>query len=201
MIKAAIATLMFGCGVFNATAQFTDWSTPVNLGPVVNSPYLDSCVAISKDGLSLFFSSNRQTGVPTSLDRDLYVSKRAAVDASWESPVPLTMLDSPQWDSCPALSLDEHQLYFTSARPGGYGAEDIWVSRRHDRRDDFGRGPPVNIGPSINTQARDLMPTLFEDEQGRVIMYFVRGIPGYQIYLSVMSDDDTFGPAVACALF
>ena len=195
MKLAVIATLMFGYGVFTATAQFTDWSAPVNLGPVVNSPYVDSCVAISKDGLSLFFSSNRQTGVPTSLDRDLYVSKRAAVDAPWEPPVPLTMLNSPQWDSCPALSLDEHRLYFTSARPGGYGAEDIWVSRRHDRRDDFGWGPPVNVGPNINTQVRDLMPTLFEDEQGRVIMYFVRGTTGYQIYQSVMSDDDTFGPA------
>ncbi|HEX6896233.1 MAG TPA: hypothetical protein VF146_13235, partial [Bryobacteraceae bacterium] len=191
--SASIVTLMFGC-VLPATAQFTDWSAPVNLGPPVNSAYVDSCVAISKDGLSLFFSSNRQTGDPASPDRDRYVSKRASVDAPWELPVSLTMLNSPQWDSCPALSLDEHRLYFTSARPGGYGVEDLWVSRRHDRRDNFGWGPAVNLGPNINTEGRDLMPALFEDEQGRVIMYFVRA-PANQIYQSVMSGDDTFGPA------
>src|SRR5438445_11691278 len=33
------------------------WGTPVNLGPVVNSPYNDNSPAISKDGLRLYNSS------------------------------------------------------------------------------------------------------------------------------------------------
>ena len=112
--------------------EFTDWSPPVNLGFVVNSPYLDSCVAISKNGLSLYFSSNRQSPGPTgnSANRDLYVSQRDSADAPWGAPQPLAMLNTPAWDSCPALSLDEHRFYFTSPRTATCGGQDMWVSRR-----------------------------------------------------------------------
>src|SRR5213592_4451436 len=37
---------------------FGPWSEPVNLGPVVNSPYNDNSPAISKDGLSLYITSS-----------------------------------------------------------------------------------------------------------------------------------------------
>ncbi len=178
--------------------QFTDWDTPVNLGPVVNSGKVDSCVTISKDGLTLIFSSNR--GNASSSNRDLYVSKRECKTAPWGPPAALTMLNTDVWDSCPALSLDEHRLYFT--RTIGCGQEDIWVSRRQDRRDDFGWEQPVNLDCSgegyVNTPARELMPTFFENEQGKVVMYFVSNRPGSEgndIYQSEMRDDDTFGPA------
>jgi hypothetical protein len=195
-----IVAMALGFGAITVgAAEFSDWSPPVNLGPVVNSPYTDSCVAISKNGLSLFFSSNRQTGDKNSPDRDLYVSKRHAIHAPWGAPEPLTMLNSTgYWDSCPALSLDEHLLYFTSTRPDGCSQEDIWVSRRHDRRDDFGWQPPVNLGCDFNSAWRDLTPTFFEDEAGRVLMYFCSNRPdgtAYHIYQSEMRDDDTFGPA------
>ena len=38
---------------------FGPWSTPVNLGPVVNSPFHEWATAISKDGLSLYITSSR----------------------------------------------------------------------------------------------------------------------------------------------
>jgi hypothetical protein len=39
-----------------------DWSTPVNLGPVVNSDSSDARPEISRDESSLFFQSNREGG-------------------------------------------------------------------------------------------------------------------------------------------
>ena len=141
--------------------RFTEWGPPENLGPLINSPYLDSCVSISKDGLTLIFSSNRHTGIVNSTDRDLYVSKRASVNDPWGEPQPLTMLNSPVWDSCPALSLDEHRLYFTSARPGGCGDRDIWVSYRRDRRDDLGWEAPVNLGCENNGFVNSTAMTCF----------------------------------------
>ena len=53
---AGLLLALFPGGVL---AQFTEWSTPMNMGPVVNSPYVDSCVTVSKNGLSMFFFSNR----------------------------------------------------------------------------------------------------------------------------------------------
>ena len=191
ILMTAVLSLGFGAMTIGA-AEYSDWATPVNLGPIVNSVYLDSCVAISKNGLSLFFSSNRQN--PTNqMDRDLYVSKRDSLDAPWGPPEPLTILNSSVWESCPALSLDEHLLFFTRM---GTGSHDLWVSRRHDRRDDFGWGPPVSVGGDINTAVSEIMPTFFEDESGKVWMYFVRGVIGVSthIYQSELMDDVTFGP-------
>ncbi len=189
---------LFGFLPGEDSKQFTDWSAPVNLGPVVNSTAVDSCVSISKDGLMLIFSSTRQS--PGTTNRDLYVSKRDSKEAPWGVPLPLTMLNTTVWESCPALSLDEHRLYFT--RPGVCGGYDIWVSHRQDRRDDFGWELPANLGCAadgyVNSEAGDQTPTFFEDEDGRTVMYFSSnrlGSASFDHYQSVMSDDDTFGPA------
>jgi hypothetical protein len=183
--------------------RFSEWAPAVNLGPTVNSEYVDSCVAISKNGLSLYFSSNRQS--PGNLvDRDLYVSQRASRDEPWGPPVSLAMLNSATWDSCPQLSPDEHRLYFTTRRSPdcGNGLEDIWVSRRCDRRDDFDWGPPASLGCEsdgfVNGPGRDLAPAVFEDDDGHEVMYFAR-VPFpldaalSDHFESVMKEDGTFG--------
>jgi WD40-like Beta Propeller Repeat len=38
--------------------QFSDWSPPVSLGPVINTEFDDSGAFISRDGLTLYFNSN-----------------------------------------------------------------------------------------------------------------------------------------------
>jgi hypothetical protein len=203
-ILAVAAVALLGAIPGRDVPQFTDWGPPENLGPVINSPYTDSCVAISKNGLSLFLSSTRQTGNPAASEpnRDLYVSHRETTDAAWGEPQPLSELNTPLWDSCPALSLDEHRLYFT--RPGLCGDRDIWVSRRQNRRDDFGWEPPVNLGCEkdgyVNTPQTEVFPTFFEDDTGKVLMYFGRSGTGIMdLYQSEMREDDTFGPATPLA--
>src|SRR5215471_5069566 len=42
---------------------FGRWSTPVNLGPAVNTRDSEGWAAISKNGLSLYFTSDRPGGV------------------------------------------------------------------------------------------------------------------------------------------
>ena len=205
MVKQIVTAVsfLFACFSFPASAQFTHWSSPQKVSAPINSAFLDTCTTISKNGLTLIFSSNRQTGNPASPDRNLYFSRRMNVNAPWQEAVPLASLNTVgYWDSCPQLSLDEHRLYITSNRPGSCGAEDIWVSRRHDRKDDLGWQAPVHLPceaeGGINGAGRDLTPVLFEDEEGKVIMYFTKSRPGTQfadIYQSEMRDDDTFGPA------
>ena len=56
------------------------WSAPVNLGPVVNSPYNDNSPAISKDGLSLYISSSLPAPRPGGLgEPDVWEIGRAHV--------------------------------------------------------------------------------------------------------------------------
>ncbi len=126
------------------TPKFSDWSTPENLGPIVNSAFLDQGPFISKDSLSLYFASTRPGSYG---DNDFWVSQRASVDAPWEPPQNLgAIINTTARESTPTLSLDGHFLYFASSRPGGFGGLDLYVSRRHDKEDDFGWQTPVNLG-------------------------------------------------------
>ena len=67
--------------------KYSDWSAPINLGPVVNSTATDRGPAISKDGLSLYFASTRLSG--SFGGEDVYVSQRESPDSEWGPPVNL----------------------------------------------------------------------------------------------------------------
>ena len=164
-----------------AASQFSDWSVPVNLGPAVNSPFVDNLPALSKDGLSLYFTSNRPGGVGA---LDLWVSRRADVDEPWGLPVNLgAVVNSEANDAAPELSRDGHYLYLTSNRPGTLGSNDIWVSWRADVHDDLAWEAPVNLGPPISGPAFDAGAALRRPE-----FYFTRGpvSTALDIYVSRM---------------
>src|SRR6185436_14302649 len=78
------------------------WSEPVHLGPPVNTPSADQSPALSPDGLSLYFASDR----PGTLGGvDLWVSRRASHHSPWGTPVNLgTGINSPGIESGPNLS-------------------------------------------------------------------------------------------------
>ena len=92
-------------------------------------------------------------------------------------------------------------MYFTSNRPGGIGGVDIYVSRRHNKRDDFGWQAAENLGSGINSAFNDRGPSYFEDETtGAISIYFhsdrAGGTLPDDIYVSTLQPDETFGPAV-----
>jgi Tol biopolymer transport system component len=179
-------------------SALTVWSTPVNLGPVINTPYIEQHPAISKDGLSLYFTSDRPGGFG---GLDLWVSQRAGVDIPWGPPTNLgPNINTSGNENAPNLSIDGHRLYFGSTRPGGFGSSDIYVSHRQDKADDFGWEVPVNLGPNINTLAGENGPSIFEDEAtGVTTLYFTSDRPGigdFDIYASTQNEDDSFNLAV-----
>lgn len=85
----------------NAVDPNCAWQTPVNLGPGINSPYVDGMPSISIDGHLLFFVSHRtrpdcpaepNEADPTRpCDLDIFVSWRADPndDLGWGPPTPL----------------------------------------------------------------------------------------------------------------
>ena len=178
--------------------KYSDWTTPVNLGPVINSASSDQGPAISKDGLSLYFHSNRPGGLG---GFDMYVSQRASVDDPWGLPMNLGPPVNTAFDEGnPAFSRDGHSLFFQSIRPGGLGGIDLWVARRSHTHDDFNWEPAVNLGSGVNSTADDNAPTYFDNDELNVVqLYFVSsrlgGLGGQDIYLSNQTLDGSFGPA------
>lgn len=175
------------------------WSAPVNLGPPVSSASNDQGPFISRDGLSLYFVSNRAGGLG---GQDIYVSHRATVVDPWGPPQNLDApINTTSNDASPTLSTDGHLLYFHSNRTGGFGLNDLYVSRRKDKRDDSGWRAPENLGSEVNTPGNERGLTLFEDDEtGTITVYFDSdrpgGLGGVDIYVTTLNADGSFGPAV-----
>ena len=83
--------------------EFTDWVAPINLGQVVNTAVNDQRATISRDGLSLYFGSNRPGSIGTTEGSDLYVSQRPARDLPWGPPVKVEALSSAGDDNAPTF--------------------------------------------------------------------------------------------------
>lgn len=182
-----------------ACAQhFSDWAPPVHLA-YPNSVGTETEPYVSKEGLSLYFACSDCPGGYGS--DDLYVSRRASVDEPWGPAENLgPAVNTPYSESNPTLSIDGHSLYFTSNRTGAFGGSDLYVSRRHNKRDDFGWRAPENLGAGVNTAANESGAALFEDETtGITLLYFASNRPGGfggdDIYASVLQSDETFGAA------
>lgn len=175
---------------------FSDWTAPVHLA-LPNSTATETDPFMSKDGLSLYFACN---GCPGSMGYDIYVSRRADVDSPWGAPENLgPTVNTAYNENNPVLSIDGHSLYFTSNRNQVFG-NDLFVSRRHNKRDDFGWRAPENLGPGVNTAANESGSAIFEDEAtGKTFLYFASnregGLGGDDIYVSELQADDTFGTA------
>ena len=178
--------------------QNAEWSTPEHLGAPVNSSATEQAPALSPNGLSLYFSSDR----PGSLGAtDLWVSQRDCDGCPWSAPANLgSVVNSTAGDAGPSLSIDGHLLFFTSSRSGGQGLNDIYVSRRTDPKDDFGWGPPVPLGGEVNTPAFEAGPEYLQSaEDGVANFYFNRGPTSTSqdsYYAAVARDGETRGPAV-----
>jgi len=77
-------------------------------------------------------------------------------------------------------------LYFASDRPEGRGGMDIWFVSRDASSDDASFLPPVNAGPSINTQNDELSP--FYHTKNTTLYFSSNGFPsigGLDIFSSI----------------
>jgi len=184
------------------------WSEPVSLGPPINMPGVnDQQATLSKDGLRLYFASARpEAPGDVNPDLNLWVAHRACADDScpWEGPVSLgSTVNGSVNDFAPALSRDEHWLFFASPRqPDGFGSSDIWASYRDDVHDNLTWQEPINLGAGINTTGFEGGPSYFENDAGGGAQLYFNHNPapvnsGGDIYVSTQAADGSWGDAVA----
>jgi hypothetical protein len=202
------ATRSDGAEISLASARYSDWSDPVPL-TAVNSAFTDQQPALSKDGLSLYFASNR------SGDQNIWVAQRACTDntvdqCAWSQPVMLgEAVNSQYLEAAPTLSRDEHQLFFASQRSNSHCSatltspcdRDLWVSYRDDVHDDLGWQAPVPLPGAVNSVGEEVAPSYFENaDAGGPQLFFNRGAVAGDIYVSEMNDGTWGAPTRVDAL-
>jgi len=113
--------------------------------------------------------------------------------SDWSEPVNLGLPVNSDFADVPGhVSKDGLSFYIFSgsARGGGVGNLDLWVSRRDSVDDAW--GTPQNLGTTVNSTLRDVNPTLSADEHR---LYFASDRSGnFDLYVSYRQDKkDDFG--------
>jgi Tol biopolymer transport system component len=104
---------------------------PVNLGPAVNTGVDDGRPALSADGLTLVFASNRPGSQGKS---DIWACTRASSSDSFGEPFNLgPTVNSSAGEFDPALSADGLALLFQTYRFSEEGNPDTWMARIEHR--------------------------------------------------------------------
>jgi hypothetical protein len=150
------------------------WGPPVNLDPPINSSTVDGDAITSADGLTLYFCCDGSGSIGF---HDLLVATRATKQGRWGPPVNLgPTVNSSATDSQPCILADNLVLLFISDRPGGFGGNDIYITRRSAIDQPWSK--PVNLGPTVNSPMTDWHPCVSPDGSTLIFQSDRPGGPG-----------------------
>lgn len=142
------------CDIYVSHKEGNSWGQPFNLGAPVNTIYWESQPAISPDGNTLYFVSNRPGGIG---GYDIWKTQLNE-EGEWSLPLNLgPEINTPYDENTPFLHADGKTLYFSSDGWPGMGNKDIFLSRI----DSSGHwSNPLNMGYPINS---------FNEETGLIV--------------------------------
>lgn len=171
--------------IFVSAWNGSDWDTPASIGSNVNTLSNEAASSISPDGKKLFFTiceNNKGFG-----GCDIWVSDWKS--GQWLPPKNAgKIINTAGKETQPCLSGDGNSLYFVSARAGGKGMLDLWVS---SLQSDGTWGAPENLGDAINTPFDEQRPFIHPDNH--TLYFSSNGHPGFGNTDIYMSRKDTAG--------
>ncbi len=131
--------------LYKSVREGDKWGEP-QLLPFNSKAYSTQNASISKDGKTLYFSSNREGALSGSFD---IWKVDVKADNSYGEPVNLGPKVNTDGNEDYPFITDDNKLFFSSDRPNGFGALDVFVV-------DFAKGGDVkNVGAPVNTAKDD----------------------------------------------
>lgn len=164
----------------------------------VNTRFHESTSILTKDGSTMFFTRNNF------LDGKKYKDAKGTTrlkiytatlseEGEWENITELPFNSDDYSVAHPMLSPDEKVLYFVSDMPGSLGESDIFKVQIVG---DGTYGSPVNLGKTINTEARETFPFITEED----VLYFSSdghpGLGGLDVFATKIAFDEYDQPIV-----
>ncbi|HYG39015.1 MAG TPA: OmpA family protein [Cytophagales bacterium] len=150
------------CDLYETHRKGNEWSEPVNLGAMVNSPFWESQPALSGDGRTLYFISDRRGGMG---GKDIYVSNKNSSGEWTQAKSVGQPINTPFDEISPFIHGNNKTLFFASEGHPGMGGFDLFYSNLGEE----GWGKPVNLGYPVNT--KDDQVSLFVTADGRKGFY------------------------------
>jgi len=163
----------------------------------INTRFHESTSIVTKDGSTMYFTRNNvidgkryKDGTGTTR---LKIFSASLINGQWGNIVELPFNSDDYSVAHPALSPDEKQLYFASDMPGTYGGSDIWKVQIVG---DGTFSSPVNLGATINTEARETFPFITSQD----VLYFSSdghpGLGGLDVFATKIAFDEYDQPVV-----
>lgn len=183
---AFVAELQFYDAVFYSEKNGEEWSYPRNLIPEFGVDGDVYTTAFSYDGKEMYlYRSDNFIG-------NIYTSTYH--DGTWSTLTKLNdNINTKYWESHASVSKDGNTLYFSSNRKGGYGALDIYTSKRMSNGD---WGPAKNLGPTVNTEFNDDTPFITEDNTLYFSSFGHYSMGGFDIFYSSKLDENRWSVPV-----
>ena len=140
--------------LFSATKNGDSWGTPSSL-PFNDKTFSNSNPSLSRDGKTLYFSSNRSGSVGGT---DIW---KVAVNADGTYGEPQNLgnkVNTEGNESFPFIADDNKTLYFASSGKQGFGGLDVYQI-------DLNNGEATNLGKPVNTEKDDFAFTFNESKK------------------------------------
>jgi len=173
---------------FNSLRPFRSGQGLPGLSLYVEAIGQFSAMTTDNLGISLFGGLGEDDIWVSSLTNGVWSEPRNLNDVSGEPPV-----NTPFMDHCLAFSADGNEAFWTSTRPGGFGGNDIWTSRRV-----AGTWTKAeNLGPNVNGPGSEHHSILTPDGRS---LYVTSdrpgGFGGEDIYVTTRGADGRWGKLV-----
>jgi outer membrane protein OmpA-like peptidoglycan-associated protein/Tfp pilus assembly protein PilF len=139
-----------GCDLYITRKVGKEWTQPASIGSQINTRLWESHPALSADGRTLYFASERMGGFGK---EDIWVTE---IDSSnnWSKPVNLgPSVNTADSDYTPYIHPNGTSLYFSSRGWPGMGGADLFWS---EKKGDSAWSVPQNLGYPVNTFADEL---------------------------------------------
>lgn len=149
------------------------WGTPALVGFLGDDP------TATGDLLELVFNSSN----------DLWVVKRTSPSDPWGTQELITQLSTSFDETTPEITPDGLTMTFSSTRPGGQGAHDLWMSTRTNRNAAW--QTPIVLA-DLSSMTGDSAATLSDDA---LMVAMVRTVGGNDLYSATrLTAPGLFGP-------
>lgn len=154
----------------------TDFNHVALLSKKLNTRVHEGPVCFSSDFNTIYFTRNSTAAASNKKSskriNNLKIFFSTYDGKSWSDPQDFPYNSDEYSIGHPALAPDNQTLYFISDKPAGYGGTDIYKSQLVDGQ----WSEPENLGPDINTEGKEMFPSVGKDGT----LYFSSdGRPGF----------------------